>query len=52
MKAYKYIIKVRKFQLPTVYRFSTTEGDPACGQIVPPPPPGLLRVKNESFKNQ
>ena len=25
-KAYKIILKVRKFQLPTYYRFSTAEG--------------------------
>ena len=51
MKAYKYIIKVRKFQLPTVYRFSTTEGRSSLWADCVPPP-GLLRVKNESFKNQ
>ena len=27
MKAYKFILKVRKFQLPTVYSFSTVEGE-------------------------
>ena len=26
-KAYKFILKVRKFQLPTVYSFSTAEGE-------------------------
>ena len=29
MKAYEYIVKVIKFQLPTAYRFSTAEGRPS-----------------------
>ena len=51
MKAYKYIVKVTKFQLPTTYRFSTAEGRPACGQIPPPPHPSLFRVKAKLGRN-
>ena len=44
MKAYKYIIKVTKFQLPTACRFSTAEGRPSqwvdsAPPVFTPPPP-------------
>ena len=29
IQAYQYIVKVTKFELPTAYRFSTEEGEPA-----------------------
>ena len=45
LKAYKVLLKVRKFQLPTYYRFSTAEGKYNCGWI--PPPPGLIGLNRE-----
>ena len=42
-KAYKFILKVKKFQLPTVYSFSTAEGE--TWLWVDSAPPGLNRVK-------
>ena len=42
MKAYKFIPKVRKFQLPTVYSFSTAEGET---WLWVDSAPGLNRVK-------
>ena len=45
-KAYKFILKVRKFQLPTGYSFSTAEGETWLWvDSALPPPPGLNRVK-------
>ena len=43
-KAYKFILKVRKFQLPTVYSFSTAEGETWLW-VDSAPHPGLNRVK-------
>ena len=37
LKAYKIILKVRKFQLPTYYRFSTAEGEIWLWVDSPPP---------------
>ena len=45
IKACKFILKVRKIQLPTVYSFSTAEGE--TGLWVDSTPPGLNRVKHE-----
>ena len=42
-KSYKFILKVRKFQLPTVYSFSTAEGE--TWLWVDSAPSGLNRVK-------
>ena len=42
-KAYQYMVKVTKFELPTVYRFSTAEGRPSLW-VDSAPPPGLFRV--------
>ena len=42
-KASKFILKVRTFQLPTVYSFSTAEGE--TWLWVDSAPPGLNRVK-------
>ena len=50
LKAYKIILKVRKFQLPTYYRFSTAEGEYGCGWI--PPSPRLNRVKGALFADE
>ena len=43
LKAYKIILKVRKFQLPTYYRFSTAEGEISLW-VDSSPPGGLNRV--------
>ena len=43
-KAYEFILKVKKFQLPTVYRFSTAEG--TTWLWMDSAPPGLNRVKS------
>ena len=43
-KAYKFLPKVRKFQLPTVYSFSTAEGETRLW-VDSAPPSGLNRVK-------
>ena len=37
IQAYQYIVKVRKFQLPTAYCFSTAEGRTSLWGIPPPP---------------
>ena len=39
MNAYKFILKVTKFQLPIVYRFSTAEGITWLWMDSAPPPP-------------
>ena len=39
MKAYKYMVKVTKFQLRTAYRFSTAAGKPNLWADSAPPPP-------------
>ena len=41
LKAYKIIMKVKKFQLPTYYRFSMADGE----MWLWVDPPGLNRVK-------
>ena len=38
MKAYQYIVKVTKFELPTAYRFSTAEGRTSLYADSTPPP--------------
>ena len=43
-KAYKFILKVRKFQLPTVYSFSTAEGETWLW-VDSDPPPCLIGLK-------
>ena len=43
VKAYKFMLKVTKFQLPTICRFSTTEGK--TWLWVDSTPPGPFRVK-------
>ena len=45
-KAYKIILKVRKFQLPTYYRFSTADWE--IWLWVDSAPPGLNKVKDKS----
>ena len=45
MKAHKYIVKVTKFQRPTVYCFGTAEGRPSFWVDSTHPPAGLLKVK-------
>ena len=47
-KAYKFILKVRKFQLPTVYHFSTAEGETWLW-VDSAPLPGLM-VKEEFLR--
>ena len=42
------MVKVRKFQLPTAYRFSTAEGRTSLWADSAPPP-GLFRVKVKAF---
>ena len=49
LKAYKIILKVRKFQLPTYYWFSTAEGE--IWMWVNAAPPGLNKVKLKFLKN-
>ena len=48
MKAYKFILKVTKGQLPTIYRCSTAGSKYGCGLIPPslPPPCGLLELSD------
>ena len=46
MKAYKYIIKVTKFELPTAYRFGTAEGRTSLWADSAPSP-GLFRVNTQ-----
>ena len=41
MKAYQYIVKVTKFELPTAYRFITAEGRTSLWTDSAPPPPHL-----------
>ena len=48
MKAYKYILKVTKFQLPTAYHFSTVEGK---SSLWADSALGLLRVKGSQVLN-
>ena len=45
MKAYQYVVKVTKFELPTAYRFSTAEGRPSLRTNFRPPPPACLGLK-------
>ena len=47
MKAYEYIVKVARFQLPTAYRFSTAEGRPS--RWADSVPPLRLGVKSKTF---
>ena len=47
-KAYKFILNVRKFQLPTVYSFSTAEGE--TWLWVESAPPGLNRIKADGVR--
>ena len=42
LKAYKIILKVRKFQLPTCHRFNTAGGNMAVGGFCPP---GLIGLR-------
>ena len=42
-KAYKFILKVRKSELPTVYSFNTAEGE--TWLWVDSAPPGLIGLK-------
>ena len=51
LKAYKIILKVRKFQLPTYYRFSTAEAGTWLW-VDSAPPPRLNRVKGALFADE
>ena len=44
LKAYKILLKVRKFQLPIYYRFSMAEGE--IWLWVDSAPPGLIGLMN------
>ena len=50
LKAYKIILKVRKFQLPTYYHFSTAEG--RIWLWVDSPPPQLNKIKGALFADE
>ena len=47
MKAYKYTVKVKKFQLPTAYRFSTAEGGTSL--CADPPSSACLGLNSASL---
>ena len=49
LKTYKTILKVRKIQVPTYYRFSTAEGEMAAGGFRSPQ---LNRVKSQQPYHQ
>ena len=50
MKAYKFMLRVTKFQLRTIYSFSTAERKTWLW-VDSAPPPGLLGLKGESKKH-
>ena len=45
MKAYQYMVQVKKFELPTTYHFNTAEGRTSLWTDSLPPPPSLFGVK-------